>query len=282
MNLQFNTAKVKPASRAPIGVFDSGIGGLTVLKELMRTFPLESFIYLGDTARLPYGSKSEATIGKYLEQNVAFLQRYNVKAVVVACSSASSVVRQHFSELGLEAIPVYDVIRPGAAAALASSLTRRVGVIGTLATVGGGAYDKALLSLDPSVEIISQACPLFVPLVEDGFEEGNIVDGIVEHYLSDLSKSGRDTLILGCTHYSVLRKSIQKIMGSEVKLIDSGEALSKSLLLAGTVGVENAVNVSVENRLRILVTDSSSHFMTIAQRLFPEIIASVWEHVDLG
>ncbi|MGE0631731.1 MAG: glutamate racemase [Pseudobdellovibrionaceae bacterium] len=251
----------------PIGVFDSGIGGLTVLKALAHNFPDESFLYLGDTARLPYGSKSSDTIYRYSEQNARFLLSKNVKAVVIACNSASS----HFPLREMQAIPIYNVIEPGAQMAIASTVTKKIGVLGTRATVASGSYAKALKKLDAAVEIFQQACPLFVPLAEEGWDEDPITNLIAYRYIQPLLNSGIDTFILGCTHYPILRHSISRVTGSHAALVDSGEALSQ-MIKADMKRELLRRNAHGKQVLRIMTTDGSSHFTNLAQKiLFPAL-----------
>lgn len=208
-----------------IGVFDSGLGGLTVLRELIRAFPDEHFYYLGDTARLPYGTKTPETISKYVLQNLEFLDRQNCTAFVVACNSASTQV--NFSEFNGK--PVYTVIDPGVELACKSTLNKIVGLIATDATVNSEVYQKKILAITPDAKIFAQACPLFVPLVEEGWHDDPVTNIIVFRYLNSLKEKQVDTLILGCTHYPILEKSIQNVMGKSVKLIDSGWALAHKL-----------------------------------------------------
>jgi glutamate racemase len=192
----------------PIGVFDSGIGGLTVLKELAHQFPHENFLYLGDTARLPYGSKSPQTIRKYSEQNIHFLQKQNVKAIVIACNTASSQV----PEKELLETPIYNVIEPGSLRALQLSNSKKIGLVATRATVQSQAYTKRIHSLEPKAEVFAQAAPLFVPLAEEGWDSDPITNLIVFRYLKPLLDENIDTLILGCTHYPLVKEKIESIL----------------------------------------------------------------------
>lgn len=201
-----------------IGAFDSGIGGLTVYKALKEKLPNEKVIYLGDTARVPYGSKSPETIIRFSDGNSLFLLTKNVKIIVVACNSASSHAVQYLQDK-LD-IPVLGVIEPGAEAAAGSS-EKKIGVIGTTATVKSGAYEKAILEKKPGTQVVSQACPLFVPLVEEGWIDHKVTRLVAEEYLLPLKDKGIDTLVLGCTHYPVLSKVISDVLGKDIKLIDS-------------------------------------------------------------
>ncbi|OGU27624.1 MAG: glutamate racemase [Ignavibacteria bacterium GWA2_35_9] len=209
-------------SDKPIGIFDSGIGGLTVVKRFLTALPNENIIYFGDTARVPYGSKSNSTVIEYSLQDARFLLSKNVKAIVVACNTASSVaideLRKTFD------IPIIGMIGPGSKAALKETKNKKVGVIGTRATISNSAYAKRLKFLDPSVEVFEKACPLFVPLAEEGWIKKNATFEIAEEYLNELRSKEIDTLVLGCTHYPILSGVIQKVIGPNVKLIDSGIA----------------------------------------------------------
>ncbi|MCI0471653.1 MAG: glutamate racemase [Candidatus Aminicenantes bacterium] len=201
-----------------IGVFDSGIGGLTVYKALIEKLPHEKVIYLGDTARLPYGTKSAETIIKFSDGNALFLLTKSVKIIVVACNSASSYAIPFLQ--GKFDIPIIGVIEPGAEAAVKFSKTK-IGVIGTTATINSGAYEKSIVEKKPGVQVISKACPLFVPLVEEGWLDHEATRLISREYLLPLKEQGIDTLVLGCTHYPVLKKTIAEVIGDEIKLVDS-------------------------------------------------------------
>ena len=204
----------------PIGVFDSGIGGLTAVRELFRQLPQESVLYFGDTARLPYGNKSKETITRFSLEITNFLVRQNVKCVVVACNTASShaldALRARFD------VPIVGVIEPAAAAAVHASPKGMIGVVGTLATVGSGAYLDAIQRVAPAANVISRACPLFVPLVEEGWLDHKVTRQVAEEYLAELRNAHLESLILGCTHYPLLAPLLVDLMGPGVKLIDSG------------------------------------------------------------
>ena len=203
---------------APIGVFDSGVGGLTVAREIMRNLPSEKIVYFGDTARVPYGSKSKETIIRYSRQIIRFLQEQQVKAIVIACNTASAfaldAVRDEFD------IPIIGVIEPGAKVAAAQTRNKRVGVIGTVGTVGTGIHAEYLKQLDPEITVFGKACPLFVPLVEEGWLHDPVTDEVAARYLKELQDKDVDTLILGCTHYPLLRSTIRKIMRQHWSLAD--------------------------------------------------------------
>ncbi|MBI5374148.1 MAG: glutamate racemase [Candidatus Schekmanbacteria bacterium] len=241
-----------------IGVFDSGIGGLTVLREISKLLPQENLVYLGDTARVPYGSKSAETVRRYAIQNIDFLLTKYVKFLVVACNTASAyaleLIREHYD------VPVIGVIDPGAKAAVRASANKKIGVIGTRATIGSGAYEKIIHSLDSTAEIFAKPCPLFVSLAEEAMFEGGITDKVVEFYLKEIKECEVDTLILGCTHYPLLKKSIANYMGKNVTLLDSSiETASevKRILIE-----RNLLKKSFEGpgTCDLFVTDDSEHF----------------------
>ncbi len=208
----------------PIGIFDSGIGGLTVVKKIDSFLPNEHFVYFGDTARVPYGSKSNSTVIDYSIQNTNFLLKKNVKMVIVACNTASSIAIPALEEKFH--IPIIDMIEPGTRMALEKTRSGRIGVIGTYATINNKAYSKELFKLDSKLQIFEKPCPLFVPLAEEGLIDHPATKLIAEEYLKELRNLKIDTLILGCTHYPILSKVIQETIGEDVKLIDSGVAAS--------------------------------------------------------
>ena len=203
----------------PIGVFDSGLGGLTVVKELIRQLPHESIVYYGDTARVPYGTKSRESIIRFSHENTRILLERNVKMVVVACNTSSSYalvqLRKHFR------LPIVGVIDPGARKAAEVTRNRKVGVIATPATVNSRSYAKAIFRYDRAIQVSSQACPLFVPLVEEGWLRNPVTTAVAREYLKPLQKTGVDTLVLGCTHYPLLKSVLKDVMGAKVALIDS-------------------------------------------------------------
>ncbi len=209
----------------PIGVFDSGIGGLTVVKELMKILPNENIIYFGDTARVPYGTNLKNTIKEYSIQNTKFLLSQNVKAIVIACNTSSAIALEKIQEM--TDLPVVGVIKPGSVAAVESTKNKRIAVIGTTATISSRAYEKEIKSIDTTIEVYGKACPLFVPIVEEGWFNHKIAYLAAEEYLSELRKYSIDTLVLGCTHYPLLKDTIQKVIGENVRLIDSGVETAK-------------------------------------------------------
>ncbi|MCB0347253.1 MAG: glutamate racemase [Bdellovibrionales bacterium] len=259
-----------------IGVFDSGIGGLTVLKDLIHAFPNESFVYLGDTARLPYGAKSPGTIRKYSEQTISFLLKQDVKAVVIACNSASS----QFFESEWMGVPVYNVIVPGAQLAVEKSKNKKIGVLGTRATILSEAYQKRILLMEPMAQIFALDCPLFVPLAEEGLYHDGITDLVIERYLKQLVDKDVDTVVLGCTHYPLLKESIQKYVGAHVNLVSSGQAIAKILINDFKSGRLEAGS-SAKGDTLLFATDLSAHFTDLSTKILAPIPFSSIEQVDL-
>ena len=229
--------------------------------------PNEEFIYLGDTARLPYGSKSSETISKYLQQNIRFLKQYDVKAIVVACNSASSVIDANF--IKSMNIPIFEVIGPGSENALNISKTKRIGVVGTLATIGTHAYESKLKQLCPDAMVFEQACPLFVPFIEEGLLDDPLTSLVVFRYLQNLLVKDIDTLILGCTHYPMLKKVFQKVTGSNIQLVDSSEIISIQLYDYLTnnelFNIQNR-NDSHPANIQLLCTDLSERYLRLARK----------------
>lgn len=270
-----NSCEITPGS---IGVFDSGLGGLTVLKELYKAMPGENFIYLGDTARLPYGSKSSQTIARYAQQNMEFLSHLGVKAIVVACNSASSTILQHqrFNDL-----PLYNVIIPGAKKALSASRTGRIGVLGTRATVFQQAYVKTIKKLNNAAEVFQQACPLLVPLVEEGWDLDPLTNLVIYRYLSQIMRQEVDTLILGCTHYPVLKSSISNVVGPDVAIIDSAVTVAEEIFTDMQNGVLAKVEAKQPGNITLLTTDQPTGFEIIAERLLKPVKINCIEQVDL-
>jgi glutamate racemase len=256
----------------PIGVFDSGIGGLTVVKALMNRLPHENIVYFGDTARVPYGSKSPQVVRDYTAQDTEVLLKHDVKMIVIACNTVSSValdVVQRRAKL-----PVVGVIIPGAEAAVRSTKKNRVGVIGTVGTVTSNAYPNAIRQLDASVQVFSRACPLFVPLAEEGWLDHKATQLIAREYLFPLTQEKIDTLVLGCTHYPLLRPIIDDVFHHTVTLIDSGEATAHSV--ARLLEEMNLLNTStLKPRLRFLVSDIPHKFTEIGERFLGQKLGKV-------
>lgn len=258
-----------------IGVFDSGVGGLTVLRALRERWPHENFVYLADTARLPYGSKSLHTIHQYCAQNIKFLSKFGVKAAVVACNSASTAILEQPLNTSL---PVFNVVQPGARKAVETSSSGRIGVLGTRATVLSEAYPHAVRKLKPEAEVFQQPCPLLVPLVEEGWLDDPVTNLIVYRYLGHLLQKPIDTLILGCTHYPALRASIQKVTGPAVTLVDSAMGLAEDLAASGLL---SAPSTQV-GYLKILCTDFSPRLEETFRLLLDGMTYDSLEVIDLN
>ena len=261
----------------PIGVFDSGIGGLTVVRALMERLPLERIVYFGDTARVPYGIKSVATIEHFTAQITDFLLQQDVKMLIIACNTmaavAADVVRRRAGS-----IPVLDVIEGGARAAVSTSRRRGIAVIGTPTTVNSNAYARRMHELDPGVRVFSQACPLFVPLVEEGWLDHPVTQLTAEEYLKPVLAEEVDSLVLGCTHYPLLKPLLKRVVGPEVRLVDS--ALTTAELAAASLQALGIASVArVAAPYRFVVTDVPLRFQTIGERFLGRSLGAV-EKVD--
>ena len=260
----------------PIGVFDSGIGGLTVLRALLHRLPHENYVYLGDTARVPYGTKGAATINHFSIEAMRELLSREVKSIVVACNTASALA---LATLQRESpVPVHGVIEPGVEAALRVT-SGHVGVIGTLATIGSGRYEEGLRAGRAELDVLNKACPLFVPLAEEGWVDGDVPRLIAEHYLAELREAGVDSLILGCTHYPILKEIIGQVMGDGVHLVDSAVVLAEAVAQdLGSTGSGNEADS--EGSLKLLVSDVPQRFGQLSQRFLGRELPDV-ELVDL-
>lgn len=262
----------------PIGVFDSGIGGLTVVKELMRILPHEKIIYFGDTARVPYGIKSRQTIIKFSLENILFLLKQDVKTIVVACNTSSSialpVLKMHFK------IPIIGVIGPGVKEAIYATRNKRIGVIATKATIASCAYERQIKRLDPAIKVFNQACPLLVPLAEEGWLNHKATYDIASVYLAPLKKARIDTLILGCTHYPLLKSVFKDVLGSSVELIDSARQVAyetKEVLLS-----EGLLNKKGRKPKHIFyVSDQLQQFKKLAKNFLGKNIENLKEVNDV-
>lgn len=246
----------------PIGVFDSGVGGLTVAAALRGLLPAENIFYLGDTARVPYGGKSPSTIERYSIEISGLLLAEQAKVIVVACNTASALAVPRLQEL--LKVPVIGVIQPGAEAAVEATSSGVVGVIGTRATVYSRAYERAIHALAPKVKVISRACPLLVPLIEEGWTEDPITDLVIQRYLEELLAEGVDTLVLGCTHYPLLRDSIRKYVGDQIALVDSAQNCAQAVK-----GLLKRDRLSAPRthlgQLQVAMTDASDGFLRVAE-----------------
>ncbi len=259
-----------------IGVFDSGLGGLTVVRELIHHLPNEKIVYFGDTARVPYGTKSSETIIRYAREIVRVLLKYKVKMVVVACNTASSlaldVLRKEFD------LPLLGVIEPGARKAVEMTRNKKVGIIATSSTVKSGKYAKMIVRLDPRIEVVAQACPLFVPLVEEGWYDHAVTYEVAREYLRDLKQKKIDTLILGCTHYPMLKQVLHNVMGAQVQLVDSATevALQVKALLTKSRHLRTRLG---PGRHVFIVSDEPSQFQRLGTRFLDGGVKNVRRHV---
>lgn len=254
-----------------VGIFDSGVGGLTVLRELRRQIPAEALVYLGDTARVPYGTKSALTVARYAREAARFLVEQRVKLLVVACNTASAVALDELANI--HRLPVVGVIEPGARRALDITRSGRIGVIGTEGTIRSGAYERALRAGDPSVEVVSASCPLFVPLAEEGWADHQVARLAAVEYLAPLLRQNIDTLVLGCTHYPLLKRTLQEVAGPDVTLIDSAEETAKTvaslLVTTGLAGHAGTVPP------RYFVTDAAERFERVGGAFLGAPLAGV-------
>jgi len=258
-------------NEAPIGIFDSGVGGLTVVKALLGVIPFEKIVYFGDTARVPYGIRSSQTIRRYALEDVNFLLRFKPKLIVVACNTVSSTALDYLNEK--VDVPLVGVIEPGALAATKASRTGRIGVIGTEATITSRAYERAIEQVRPDARIIAKACPLFVPMVEEGRINGPVAELVVRDYLESLVPLGVDTLVLGCTHYPVLKDTIRKVTGNAFGIVDSAEETAnavKSLLDSQGLATSGKIG-SVE----FFASDNPDRFRRLAALFLGAIPCSV-------
>ncbi len=258
----------------PIGIFDSGIGGLTVLAALQRRLPGERYIYLGDTARLPYGTKSAETVVRYALRAADFLGGHGIKMLVVACNTASAAALPALEQA--MTVPVVGVVNPGARVAVALT-SGSVGIIGTESTVASGAYLRAVHALRPEVEVVARACPLFVPLAEEGWWDHPVTREVARLYLEPFTGGRVDTLILGCTHYPLLRGAIAATVGDRVRLVDSAEAITGEV---AEVVARSGMAGPAAGGLRLLVTDAAARITRIARLILPEVAVNL-ELVDL-
>ncbi len=257
--------------RKAIGVFDSGVGGLTVARELFHQLPNEDIIYFGDTARVPYGIKSKETVIKFSIENILFFLKHNVKLICVACNTVSSfalpVIKHHFR------VPIVGVISPGVREAVYATQNKRVGVIGTRGTVNSRAYEIEIKQLDPSVKVTAVSCPLFVPFAEEGFLEGDVVLEVARDYLKPLKRAGVDTVILGCTHYPLLKPVIKKAMGNGVCLIDSAKQVA--IEVKNILAADSMLNPSGKGKHKFFVSDNPDWFSGLAEKFLGEKIKNV-------
>ena len=276
----------------PIGIFDSGVGGLTVYKALHERLPNERFVYLGDTARVPYGTKSLATVERYAVENSKFLEAHGIKLLVVACNTASALALPAIR--AAIKVPVMGVIEPGSRAAVEVAQGANIGVIATEATIQSGAYAKAIAAMGATGQVVERACPLFVSLAEEGWANTDVARTVARDYLTDFSKTSLGALVLGCTHYPILRDVISETVGPHVNLIDSGAATAhdvESLLQSSDLTHEDALGLYQERQLcddldHFYVTDAAERFAKVAERFLgsaPSVLEAVeiWGHDEL-
>jgi len=254
--------------KKPIGIFDSGVGGLTVYKTIRNHFVEEDLVYFGDTARVPYGPKSPNTIIDYSIQNSRFLLQQGIKILVVACNTSSAYALDKIKEL--TGIPIIGVIDPGAEQAVLYTKSKRIGIIGTEATVRSGAYSQAITKLIPEAVVYSKACPLFVPIVEEGWQDGDITKSIAKHYLSYFEDKDIDTLVLGCTHYPLLKQTIQETVGEKIRLVDSADAIASYLKRLIPEETDGAMGTD-----SFFVSDNEAKFLQISQNILESPIMSL-------
>ncbi len=263
-----NEVSMERKKEAPVGVFDSGVGGLTVVREIIRQLPEENIVYFGDTARVPYGSKSQKTIIRFSEQIIRFLKTKQVKAIVIACNTASA--------LALEAVqdefdvPILGVVFPGARAAVKATRNKKIGVAGTDATVRSGMYTKIIQKMDSRIQVIEKACPLFVPLVEEGFKEHAVTQEVIEYYLGPLRETDIDAMILGCTHYPLLRSRIRAYMGENIQIVNPAYETAMDLKqLLKERGMDNNRTDVQASQYEFYVSDMAEKFRQFANTVMP-------------
>jgi glutamate racemase len=254
-----------------IGVFDSGVGGLTVAKELIRQLPFEDIIYFGDTARVPYGIKSKETVIRFSIENILFLLKQDVKLICIACNTVSSValpaLKNHFK------VPIVGVITPGVREAVYATRNKRIGVIGTKGTIKSRAYENQIRQLDPTIKVIACACPLFVPFAEEGWLSGEVVLEVARTYLKPLRDARIDTVILGCTHYPLLKPVIRKVLGKNVTLIDSAKQVA--IEVKKILDAEGMLNTGRHGKHKFYVSDNPDWFSDLAKRFLGEPVRNV-------
>ena len=261
-------------NRAPVGVFDSGVGGLTVAREIMRQLPKEELVYFGDTARVPYGSKSKENIIRFSRQIIRFLRTRNVKAIVIACNTACA---QALEVLEKEIdIPIIGVVVPGARAAVAESQSKKIGVVGTEGTIRSQVYSKIIKEMEPGASVVGKPCPLFVPLVEEGFAKHKVTDEIIDFYLSEMKAADIDTMILGCTHYPLLRSKIREYFGDRIHIVNP--AYETAMDLKRLLEKYSLTNLPEKDELakhEFYVSDTAEKFKQFANSILPNGVDTI-------
>lgn len=260
----------------PIGIFDSGVGGLTVAKEIIEALPNENIVYLGDTARIPYGTRGKEVIQSFATELVEFLLKQKVKYLVAACNTISATCLSEIQ--AISPVPILGVIKPAAREAVETTKSKKIGVIGTRATVGSKVYEKEIAELDPSIEVTVQACPMFVPIAEEALGRHEIAQIMAKEYLSKFHNSGIDTLILGCTHYPLLKEAIQEVVGNQVTLVDSARPTAN--LLKSELKNSNLLNEGEGSR-KFFVTDAPERVYEIADVFLGKHVVPSLEKVTL-
>ena len=264
---------------APIGVFDSGVGGLTVAREIMRNLPSERIVYFGDTARVPYGSKSRESIIRFSRQIIHFLQEEHVKAIVVACNTASAYALDEVQK-DLD-IPIIGVVKPGAKVAADATRNKRIGVIGTKGTIGSNIYADYIHEIDPEITVVGKACPLFVPLVEEGWLKDPVTVEVAQRYLQELQEQDIDTLVMGCTHYPLLRSVLRELLGEKVTLVNPSYETAQSLKqLLKEMNLDNPGIKEEEFPYRFYVSDLADQFTAFANSILPYDV-SMTKKIDI-
>ena len=264
---------------APIGVFDSGVGGLTVAREIMRNLPFERIVYFGDTARVPYGSKSRVSIIRFSRQIIHFLQEEHVKAIVVACNTASAYALDEVQK-DLD-IPIIGVVKPGAKVAAQATRNKRIGVIGTKGTIGSNIYADYIHEIDPEITVVGKACPLFVPLVEEGWLKDPVTVEVAQRYLQELQEQDVDTLVMGCTHYPLLRSVLRELLGEKVTLVNPAYETAQSLKqLLKEMNLDNPGIKEEEFPYRFYVSDLADQFTAFANSILPYDV-SMTKKIDI-
>ena len=264
---------------APIGVFDSGVGGLTVAREIMRNLPFERIVYFGDTARVPYGSKSRESIIRFSRQIIHFLQEEHVKAIVVACNTASAYALDEVQK-DLD-IPIIGVVKPGAKVAAQATRNKRIGVIGTKGTIGSNIYADYIHEIDPEITVVGKACPLFVPLVEEGWLKDPVTVEVAQRYLRELQEQDVDTLVMGCTHYPLLRSVLRELLGEKVTLVNPAYETAQSLKqLLKEMNLDNPGIKEEEFPYRFYVSDLADQFTAFANSILPYDV-SMTKKIDI-
>lgn len=262
----------------PIGVFDSGLGGLTTVKELMHQLPNEKIVYFGDTGRVPYGTRSNETIVKYVLQDIRFLLKFDIKMIIIACGTASSValdiVQKEFD------VPIIGVVDSASLQAVKLSKNKKIGIIGTQSTINSNSYTRKILTIDETAKTFSNACPLFVPLVENGYIDHQVAYLVAEEYLSPLKQENVDTLIMGCTHYPLLKKTIGKVMGSNVNLIDPGAETAR-YVKKYLKEKDMLVKSDAEPKYQYFVSDSVANFSKLASLFLQKEIGQCVKKIDI-